>query len=139
VENAQDLDGFSFDAVRHYVAGPRDHELARAGNAPRPSESGLIRQLSDSLEDARNDQTCSRRIIGRDERGFLIQVAQCRAQPPNPHLLPLLGERRDILFRCEIASIGFLQGGANLCDLPFVVFDELANRFCGQKRFAPLS
>lgn len=64
MENAQDLDGVSFNTVRQYAARPRDCEFTRAGNASRPAESGLIRQLSDSLEHACYDQTRSRRIIG---------------------------------------------------------------------------
>lgn len=139
VENTQDLDGVSFDTIRHYVAGPRDHELAGTGNAPRSAESRLICQLGDSLENSRHDEPCSRRIIVGAISSFLVQVAQRRAQPANPHLLPLPCEPRDILLRGKIASIRLLYGGANLRDLPFIVFDELADRFCGQKRFAPLS
>jgi hypothetical protein len=67
VEHPEDFDGVAFDAVRHYVAGSRDHEFARAGDATRPTEAGLICQLSDRLENARDNQTRSRRIIGRDE------------------------------------------------------------------------
>jgi hypothetical protein len=67
VEHAQDFESVTLDAAGHHVAGPRDHKLARAGDATRPAESRLVRQLSDSLENSRNNQTRSHRIIGRAE------------------------------------------------------------------------
>jgi hypothetical protein len=45
----------------------------------------LIRQLSDRLENARNDQTRGRRIIGRDERSFLVQDPLNESTVPAAH------------------------------------------------------
>ncbi|HQR75609.1 MAG TPA: hypothetical protein PLR35_04210, partial [Burkholderiaceae bacterium] len=89
--------------------------------------------MSDSLENARNDQTRSCRVIDRDARSFRVPVAQRRARPPNPELFPPPGDGRGILVRREVATIGLLQGGTSLCKLPFIVLDDLANRFWGQK------
>lgn len=105
MEYAQSPEIFSLDVVQCSVAGPRGHRLARAGNAPRPAEPRLIRQLSDSLENARNDQTRSCRVIDRDARSFRVPVAQRRTRPPNPELFPPSGDGRDILVRREVVTI----------------------------------
>src|SRR5579863_1988353 len=44
---------------------------------------------------------------------------------------PLLHHRLDFSCRGEISCVSLLQGGFNFSDLPFVQFDESADRFCG--------
>ena len=81
-------------------------------------------------EHAAHDSASGVRVIGRNESGFGVEVAQRFAQPPKAsHSLPFLGKLLDFFVGGKICRVRFAERRMNFGYLPLVVIHIGADRF----------
>lgn len=140
MKDPQDLHHFAADSVRNQVARSSHHELARPRHTTRASDGGIVGESSDGRQNPLDNYSRGSRIVGADERGFLLEVGERPPQPADARLLtsPLTRKGGHFLLGCEVPGVGFLERLADFADLPLVDVDEPANGFRGEKRPAAL-